>query len=248
MKVNRTIERAIQMMGIIAKNPNGLSFNEINEAMGIPKSSCFDILNSLVSLKMVENSYHEKKTFKIGVGAFVLGNQYTNNMHEVEIASHKIETVGEKYEKAAFVGKDSQEGVIYVHKYQPTTSTVIASCTVGTNNEYYNTALGKCILAFKADREVLVDEFYSKGVITDKQQFMDELDRIYLQRYAYSNQEHQKQLFCVSCPIFDHNGTVSLAISMSGLYSGAEICQRETQDLKEVAKSISRELGYVGVY
>lgn len=244
MKLNRTVDRAISMLDIMSNYPEGLSLNEICEKMDIPKSSGFDILHTLANRNMIESVGRDAKIYRIGVKAFVIGNQYMESKQVIDIARSKMEKIGDKYAKSVFLGEDNLGNVVYVHKYQPKMSPVVASCTIGTTNMYYNTALGKCMLAFRDDNIKLIDKFYEEGVITDKDKFFQEVVRIRKNKYVFSDQEHQKQLFCVAVPIFDHKGVVSFALSLSGLYGGSDTAMNEANDLKDIAFEISREIGY----
>ncbi len=248
MKINRTVDRAIAMLELISNHQEGMSLNEISEIMDIPKSSCFDILHTLVSNEMVEPMGRDGKIYRIGVRSFVIGNQYMENRRVMEIAREKIEALGDKYGKSVFLAEDSLGHVVYVYKYQPKDISVIASCTVGTKNEYYNTALGKCMLAFKENFVELIEDFHRQGLIFNKEKLISQVVEIRMNKYVYSDQEHQKQLFCVAAPIFDHRGHVSSAVSISGVYLGIQECKQETEDLRKMAEDISRQLGYVGEY
>ncbi len=248
MKINRTVDRAIAMLDLISNHQEGMSLNEISEIMEIPKSSCFDILHTLVNNDMVEPIGRDGKFYRIGVRSFVIGNQYMENRRVMEIAREKIEVLGDKYGKSVFLAEDSLGHVVYVYKYQPKDISVIASCNVGTRNEYYNTALGKCMLAFKENFVELIEEFFEKGLILNRDRLITQVVDIRKNKYVYSDQEHQKQLFCVAAPIFDHQGHVSSAVSISGVYLGIKECEQETEDLRKMAEEISRQLGYVGEY
>ncbi|MFI3172823.1 MAG: IclR family transcriptional regulator [Eubacteriales bacterium] len=248
MKINRTVDRAISMLQLIAKHEEGLSLNEICEAMEIPKSSCFDILHTLVNSHMVEPIGKEGKIYRIGVQSFIIGNQYMENKKLVDVARTKIEKFGDTYGKSVFVAEDNLGYVVYVYKYQPKDLSVVASCTVGTTNEYYNTALGKCMLAFKEDCMELIEQFYREHKIDDKEKLIGQVEEIRRCKYVYSDQEHQKQLFCIAAPVFDHRGQVASAISISGLYKDAETCKDERDDLRKMAEEISRDIGFTGIY
>lgn len=248
MKINRTVDRAIAMLELISTHQEGMSLNEISEIMEIPKSSCFDILHTLVSNDMVEPIGRDGKNYRIGVRSFVIGNQYMENRRVMEIARDKIEVLGDKYGKSVFLAEDSLGHVVYVYKYQPKDISVIASCTVGTKNEYYNTALGKCMLAFKDNFVEMIEGFYDQGLILNKERLVSQVVEIRKNKYVYSDQEHQKQLFCVAAPVFDHRGDVSSTVSISGVYLGIQECKQETEDLRRMAEEISRQLGYVGEY
>ncbi len=248
MKLNRTVDRAIEMLALLSNYPDGLSLNEIVEQMEIPKSSCFDILHTLVHGNMVESTGRDGKIYRVGVRAFVIGNQYMEHKQLLDIAKAPIEMLGNHYAKSIFLAEDNLGHVVYVYKFQPKISTVVASCSVGTINDYYNTALGKCMLAFRDDCLDLIDRFALEGKIEDKDKFLQDIVEIRREKCVYSDQEHQKQLFCTAVPIFDHKGKVSTAMSISGLFENQEKCQQETLDLKRVASEISKKIGYTGEY
>lgn len=248
MKINRTVDRAMKMLDLVANSPQGLSLNEISEMLEAPKSSCYDILHTLVNSNILEPIGRDGKSYRIGVKAFVIGNKYMQDKRILEIARDKIEMIGEKYGKSVFIGEDCLEHVVYIYKFQPKDISIVASCAVGAKNAYYNTALGKCMLAFKDNFIELSDTYYEQKLILDKEKFLSQIIGVHRNKCAYSDQEHQKQLFCIAVPIFDHLGNVTMALSMSGLYVDDERCQEETEDLQKAAKEISRQLGYIGDY
>lgn len=236
------------MLELLSKHPDGLSLNELVELMEIPKSSCFDILHTLVHAKMVESTGRDGKIYRIGVRSFVIGNQYMENKRVVDIAKSRLTTIGDKYEKSVFLAEDNLGHVVYVYKYQPKSSPIVASCNIGSINQYYNTALGKCMLAFRDDWMNLVEKYTLEEKILDKDKFIENIIRIRKDKCEHSDQEHQKHLFCTAVPIFDHKGAVSSALSLSGLYESQEVCMQETLDLKQMAMEISQEIGYTGEY
>ncbi len=165
MKINRTVERAIQMLELIGNTPKGITLNEIIEQMDIPKSSGFDILHTLIHNNMVQKLHPGSKMYVLGVKSFIIGNNYINKIEIIDMIKPCLKTVGEKYGKSLFIGQDTNDKIVYIYKYQPTTPTIVASCMVGMQNEYYNIALGRCILAFKPNAESLVDQFWKDGKI-----------------------------------------------------------------------------------
>lgn len=236
------------MLELLSQSPDGLSLNELVELMEIPKSSCFDILHTLLNASMVESTGRDGKIYRIGVRAFLIGNQYMENKKVIDIAKNKIENIANKYGKTIFLAEDNLGHVVYVYKYQPKISTVMATCSIGSRNEYYNTALGKCMLAFREDCNILIEQYTQEQKIQNKEKFIQEIGQIRQRKYVYSDQEHQHKLFCTAVPIFDHKGVVASALSISGLYESDLRCEEETADLKRVASEISQEIGYTGVF
>ncbi|OOB78687.1 MAG: hypothetical protein ATN33_04845 [Epulopiscium sp. Nele67-Bin001] len=78
MKINRTVDRTIAMLEIISNHPNGLTLNEISDAMQIPISSAFDILHTLIDNDMIQKLHPKSKIYVLGVKSFMIGSKYVS--------------------------------------------------------------------------------------------------------------------------------------------------------------------------
>ena len=85
MKINRTTERSVKILELVAKANDGLDMDEICEKLAIPRTSCYDILVTLVHMGMLEVSTGTKRNYKIGLNAYRIGMSYTNNRNISEI-------------------------------------------------------------------------------------------------------------------------------------------------------------------
>lgn len=248
IKVNRTTQRTIEMLELIASNPKGLTLNEIVTSMDIPKSSGFDILHTLAYLNMVEKVDEDGKTYKIGAKSFVIGSKYINNTDLIDMARPHIEKIGQKYKKCVFIGKENQDKVVYIHKFEPADADVLATCTIGTQNEFYNTALGRCVLAYKPNYKEIIHDLCLEGKIANEEKFLADIETVRTQKYTISDEEHEKMVFCIAIPIFDYNNKLIVAISLSGVYQSKENFKEELVDMKAMGETISRAMGYEGAY
>ena len=66
MKINRTTQRTIEILDLIASSQDGLTLNEIAKELNMPKTSAFDILETLVQLNMLYIKEQRLKTYAIG--------------------------------------------------------------------------------------------------------------------------------------------------------------------------------------
>lgn len=249
MKINRTIERTVEMLELISKNPKGLSLNEITEAMGIPKTSAFDILHSLSNLKMIELVDSRSKIYSIGVRSFIIGNSYIKNADLINISKPFLEELGNKLNKTIFIGKLDSNKVIYLFKHQPEKA-IITPCNIGTENELYCTSLGKTLLAFAEDYKERINDFKlikrTTRTITDKSKLLKDIEKVRMQKYAIDDRENDEHMFCIGAPIFNHDGKIEAAISATGLFIEGKDYSDEIEAVKEVATAISRKIGYLG--
>ncbi|MCD5414054.1 MAG: helix-turn-helix domain-containing protein [Clostridiales bacterium] len=70
MQGNRTALRAVEILGVLSDNPDGLTLKEIVSALGIPKTSAYDILKALAYKQMVDEINDGAIRFKIGLRTF----------------------------------------------------------------------------------------------------------------------------------------------------------------------------------
>jgi IclR family acetate operon transcriptional repressor len=93
---------------------------------------------------------------------------------------------------------------------------------LGVSRPYNCTAVGKVILAHlptsEFERLAAAESFvqFTPNSITDPTQLAAELERIRQQGYALDHEEFRIGGCCVAAPIYDHNGQVVAAITVTG--------------------------------
>ena len=85
MKLNRTTQRTIEILELISQKPEGASLDELCDRLELPKTSAYDIVTTLEALGMVQISWGQKKRYTIGLTAYRIGINYTNNLNIMNI-------------------------------------------------------------------------------------------------------------------------------------------------------------------
>ena len=249
MKINNTVKRTLEILDLLSKNPNGLTLGEITLDLDYPKTSMYDILTTLTAYNVVEISDPRLKSYAIGVRAFTVGNTYIHNTDIVKVSREILEQLGDKLGRTIFIGKENQNKIVYLYKYEPSNA-IITTSNIGTLNEIYFTSLGKAIYAYKDALNGLLDDIdyvpKTARTITNKEDFKKELIVVRAQGYAVDNREGDEHLSCIGAPVFNHEGNVSFAISASGFYTDAMDIDYISQKVKQAANEISIRLGYHG--
>ncbi len=80
----------------------------------------------------------------------------------------------------------------------------------------------------------------------DKDHFLEELDRVKENGYAFDARELEEHMECVGAPVFGPDGNVIGAISVSSLYKPTEDYDALGRLVCEKAKALSRLLGFLG--
>lgn len=218
--------------------------------MEIPKSSAFDILHTLVDLKMVTLKEGYNKKYVIGVKAFEIGSSFVVYNNVVEKAKHDLERLADEMNKTAFIGIRDENKVVYDYKYQPETVR-IKTCEIGKRNNLYNTSLGKSLLAYteKETQQKIIDQIEfvktAMNTITNKDDLLEELKQTKERGYSIDFPENEDHMVCLGAPIFDYTGNVIAAISLSDLYDETKNIEVDGLKVRETAKRISMKLGYI---
>jgi len=66
--------------------------------------------------------------------------------------------------------------------------------------------------------------------------------------YAIDLKEHESKTICFGVPIFDHNGDVIAAVSLSDIVSSSKDYDAIIRDLIKCGKQISKAFGFTSPY
>lgn len=249
MKKSRAATRTIDILELISNESKGLSLSEISVALDIPITSVSDIIKALLDKEMIDIIDERSKLYGIGVKAYYIGNAFLRNTSLIDKSKDAIEALGKKMNKTVFLGKEVNEKITYIYKYEPK-DPVIATCSIGSRTNLHCTSLGKCILAHDEDlmRRLSEKELIRKTIhtITDYKELEKEIEKVKIQGYALDDREQSDHLLCIGAPIFDQNNEVVAAVSVSGLYREDIDIEAEAALVKETALTISRKMGYTG--
>lgn len=248
--MNRTAERTLAILQLIANSEQGITLQEIANRMGIAKSSAFVIVHTLLQLNYIKTVENNDKKYCLGIETFSLGMKYVDDLNLTKQCEAFLPAVAEKYNKTAFLAVLNGTKVVYLYKYVAQNAR-LATCALGASKEAYATALGKSIIAFlpaEEQRNVLANlEFQqlTEHTITSPELFVQELNRIREQGYSTEDRELETVTSCYAVPIFDYSGKVVAAISLSDFYDPSRDDAALVDDLLKAAGNISRNLGYI---
>ncbi len=247
MKKSRTAIRAIDILELISNEKKGLTLSEIAKTLGIPVTSVSDIIGALLEKEMIEVIDERSKVYGIGVNAFFIGNAFISNTSLIDKSKDIIEKLGVDLNKTVFLGKEVNERITYIYKYEPK-STLITTCAIGARTPIHCTSLGKSIMAHDNElmKKVLNKELKKNTpfTITDHDLLKAEIDKIRKNGYAVDNREQSEHLLCIGAPIFDNNNKVIASISVSGLYSKDIDIEKQGTMVRKSALEISKKMGY----
>lgn len=250
MKLNRTTQRTVEILKLVSKNPDGITLDEICDKLQLPKTSGYDIVTTLAEMGMVNVARGQKQRYTIGLTAYRIGINYTNNLDFIGIIEPELKAFAREVGKTVFFGVRSDHEVVYICKAEPE-NPIITTATVGTKNPMYCTSLGKAILAFSDEetkQQVMNRIKYRKKTeqtILSREALEQELKKVQAKGYALDAREVEDHMECAGAPVFGPDGSVLGAISVSSLYKPTEDYEALGMLVREKAAQVSKILGYL---
>ncbi len=254
MKENRTVSRTLDLLEIFAEDKNKkLSLAEITKLMGIPKTSVFDILSTLVERGYVELASEDSKLYKLGYRSFVIGRAYIGGTDICSVSKSFIKELMEKTNKTVFLGILKKQYVVYLDKCEPK-SPFYLKASIGSLQPAYSTGLGKAMLATLQDDDIYTlmgeepYEKYTEKTIIRYEELIKELKTIQKRGYSIDDGENELETLCYAAPIRDYSGKMVAAVSISSLKLNYTEEEKETYPgyVINTAMNISRNLGFQG--
>jgi len=251
MKLNRTTQRTVEILKLVSKNPDGITLDDICERLSLPKTSAYDIVTTLAEMGMVNVTKGQKQTYTIGLTAYRIGINYTNNLDFIGIIEPELKAFSKEVGKTVFFGVRSDHEVVYICKFEPE-NPIITTATVGTKNPMYCTSLGKAILAYSdgETRSQVMNRIKfrqkTERTILSKEALNRELKTVRERGYALDAREMEEHMECVGSPVFGSDGSVIGAISVSSLYKPTEDYEALGETVRKKASEVSKLLGFLG--
>lgn len=246
----KSAQRALSIIELLARSESSMTFPEIGDATGFPRSSLFGLLKTMVDMRWLELDERSRK-YRLGIRTLEAGNAYLRSIDLVELVRPQMEricaAVDETVQLAVLDGRYN----VYVAKVEGTGHLRLAS-EVGRRLEAHATALGKMLLAGLSDAELdrLLGEVklerFTPSTITDVDQLKQELALSAARGYAVDNEDHTRGVRCFAVPIHNHAGKTIAALSVS--FPTVRFTERRGERarslLMDAARAVEQELGY----
>lgn len=246
----QSVAHALMVMDMLARENREMSLTEIANTMGWPKSTVHGLIATMRDYSYIDQSPISGR-YRLGVRLFELGNTVARSWDIRTLALPAMQDLNNRLGEMVQLATEDKGEVLYIEKLDSTHLMKIVS-GVGARLPMHCTGLGKVLLAYKSPSEIkwILSKHgmapMTARTITDREALERELIIIRRRGYAVDDRESMDSLRCVAAPIFDSEGDVKYAISVSGF---ANNFQRERMEMVRdmllvVADSISYAMGY----
>jgi IclR family KDG regulon transcriptional repressor len=196
-----------------------LGLREVTQATGIPKSTVFRILSTLVELGYVTRDLERNYRISPRLGRLVSDEATSEELRR--LALPLMLELRNKYGETVNLGVQQADHVTYL-EVVPSEFALRLQESRGASVPVHASALGKAILAFSPQdsvRELIRShkfESVTERTISDAEEFFNELKRVRHVGFAFDRGEGSMLAVCVGAPILDSMGNAIAAMSISG--------------------------------
>ena len=216
----RSLTRGLTLLRHLAESTDGLTLTELAEISGLPPSTTHRLLTTLEAERFVRAD-PSAGAWRVGVAAFTVGAAFTRSRDLLTLTRPYLHRLCETTGETANLFVESQGEAICVAQVE-SSHTMRAITGVGGRQSLTLSAAGKILLAFSEAERRPDGKFHSAprgqgGLeVIEPGDLPDSLARIRAIGYAVDEGEHSAGLRCVAAPVFDENGSVAAAMSVSG--------------------------------
>ncbi len=246
-----TLEKALEILQLFTLGRAELSAPEIAAKLGMPLSTAYKYLQTFQQKQFLSKNERTNKYYP-GLSILRLGLFAAAKTSVLEVSAPYLESLVEQsLETAVLTVLDGLNMVCVDVKESPRVLRITTG--KGSTMPLYAGSPGKAVLAFR-DQSFIDYVIKTTGIakvnrntITEIEQLKEELARIRRQGFSESDSEYVADICSLAAPIFDYKGQAIASISVAG--SAERILGENKKNLvglvKESAKGISSELGYV---
>lgn len=221
-----TLDKSLQVIELLSRNPRGLSLLEMSNFLGLPKSTIHHILSTFLPYDYVAQNGETRK-YSLGLKFLSLSRVILDNIDVRKIANKyllelhdELRTLHGECKEAIHLAILRNGKVIYIDKIESQEGLSLATY-IGFSTDPHAAAGGKVLLSELSPKDILTIyqgralKPYGKNTITSIDELFEELERIRKQGYAIDDEEYYEGVRCVAAPI-RAGGQIVAALSITG--------------------------------
>jgi DNA-binding IclR family transcriptional regulator len=239
------LERAIDVIDLLASHDRDLAFSEIMNALNIPKPSLARILGVLTERGLV-NKTDERGFYRLGMQLLYLGGRLESKLKLRSVARPHMEELALSTGKTIELSTLDRDQLILIDQIEGNEGVRLFT-RIGSAYPYFHAiGAGKIYLAHmerNKRKEVLQKiglPMVTQYTIANAEQLERELSNIAANGFAFEDQELREGVRRAVAPIYDSHGTLAGCLGIaSPIFSFTD---KDVDDLADVVKGAAAKI------
>ncbi|WP_141904944.1 IclR family transcriptional regulator [Lysinibacillus sp. Y5S-8] len=246
-----SVKKISRIIDLFLDGEPSLSNKEIADKLNLPPSSVHHFLKTMCQESILLQG--SDKRYRLGWKILEWSNKV---MYYQEInfeAGPIISNLVARFKGTSHIGMFDNGEVRFVYKAMSPHADIVPTFVGMTRYPAYSTSIGKVLLTYNP---AFMLPMLEKGMfkqtantITSVEDLKKELEVVYKNGYAISDQENASNTYGVAAPIKTYNGQVVAALNLVGekSYMNGKDKQAIVREVIRSAELISRQLGYMTI-
>ena len=240
------LDRALSLIELLGRYPNGLNVTELSETLQIPKNSAFRI-----AVTLQENGYLERlepsKSYRLTSKFMACGASAVSEYNLFEKSIGVMRRLRDATRETVLLGtRIGIEGVVL--DQVPGTHNFRFAVDPGVRFPLHTAAPGKAMLAYLPDDErgIVLERMpfkrFTQNTIVTAEDFEADLAGVRERGYGFDLAEEMEGQYCVGAPIFDAKNYPSASIWITA--PATRLPDSELDDLGRLIRSHADEVSF----
>jgi IclR family acetate operon transcriptional repressor len=239
----KPVDKALQVLSLLAEAGRDLSLKEVCIRTGLPKTTAFRYLYTLATHGYVSHDGNAD-LYRLGPRSWQLGQSPGQYGRLLEVALPVMQGLRDRFDETVNLGVLNHTDIVYLGMVESRRA-LRMQAQIGSQDPAYATSLGKAILAFLPAEQWLAHLPVRLTSRTDRTlltrpALRQELELTRQRGYALDQGENEEGACCIGAPIFDRQGRVIAAVSLS-----APSSRLPTNRIEEVAGAVIQTAGNI---
>jgi len=236
---NNSVDRACDLLRIVARSRGPVRFTELVKITGIPKGTLHSLLASLEAAQFLERS---GDGYRVGIGAFEVGTSMHLPASLREAVAPALDQLADKTHEACHLGMLAGSDVVYLDRRDTGEGLRFAS-RIGQRLPAHATGLGKAMLALLDDDEIArrCPEDLPKvtpRTVGTRSDLMHLLAEVRTRGYSLESEESTPGVCCIGAAVMGPDGPLGLSITVPVQRAQASELSRYLPDLHNALERI----------
>jgi DNA-binding IclR family transcriptional regulator len=245
-----SVVKALEIMETFTPEEPSLSLAEISNKLGYPKTTLYTILATLEKKGYIEKG--KNGVYSLGISIIPLTQSVRVNAQLRDRAAPLLRELGNFCGESVYLAIKNNTTCLYIYAIE-SSHRLLARTAVGERTLMHYTSVGKAILAYLPSEEVeAIAEATglpscTENSITDIEMLKIELAKVREAGIASDIAEHEEGLYCLGSPIFNNDGQIIGACSISGTDKNivGSLLEKYSSGVRYTAQEISRRMGFI---
>ena len=250
-KLNQSVEKALQIIEIMMKEPEAMRLQDIALKAEMPPSTALRMINTLLVYGYV-NQDPDTLRYSLSLKFAQVGSAVSSRFSLSKIAHPLLVELSQRCQESCCLAVEENMELIYTDVVDGPDNMLRIMQRIGKKAPLHSTGIGKLLLLNYSNRQ-LNELIATKGLtaltpntLVSREALVERLEQIRAQGYALDDEECELGARCVAAPVRDYTGKVVAGVSISGPVSRLtkERIQVIIPVVQETANRISKLLAY----